>query len=237
MADCLQCRIQVHSPILYWTPESLSCYHWMWKDISTSPNLEVSALYPTHTASKRGHTVTFQIQRIFQRSCSSQYSGSQFYHNSEWGISSCYLVSQVKIWCKQKSVSFDRTEKKYKIGNLKKKSKVQKKENNNQRNPILLTATPQFHSQVWAKKWLVMPDPIHLTLGLPPLPNLLLSTSAQSTQWVTEPLIQLKSIWFSSGVSFQLRSPAWSNSPWGHAIAVTHPQKSAVRKWEAPHLL
>lgn len=152
MADCLQCRIQVHSPILYWTPESLSCYHWMWRDISTSPNLEVSALYSTHTASKRGHTVTFQIQRIFQRSCSSQYSGSQFYHNSEWGISSCYLVSQVKIWCKQKSVSFDRTEKKYKIGNLKKKSKVQKKENNNQRNLILLTVTPQFSQSGMSQK-------------------------------------------------------------------------------------
>lgn len=122
----------------------------------------------------------------------------------------------------------------------KKKSKVQKKENSNQRKHlyvIILTVTPQAHSQVWAEKWLVMPDPLHLTLGLPPLSNLPPSTSSQSTQWVTEPLIQLKSIWFSSGVSFQLGSLGWSNSPWGHAIAITHPQKSAVRKWEAPHLL
>lgn len=101
---------------------------------------------------------------------------------------------------------------------------------------ILLTLILQFHSQVWAGKRLVMLDPLYLILGLPPISDLLLSISSKSMQWVTESLIQQKSIWFSPRVSFQVRPPGWSNSPCGHAIARTHPWKSVVRKREAPHL-
>jgi len=61
MANFGGCRIQVHSPKYYCRPESPSCYHWMWRDISASPDSEVSALYTTHMASTIGRTVIFQI--------------------------------------------------------------------------------------------------------------------------------------------------------------------------------
>lgn len=140
----------------------------------------------------------------------------------------CSQVSQVKERHRQNLCLLARQTGRQE--NIRKKQKYRRRKTTTKQNPnLLVPLTPSlwFHSQVWAEKksWSGLTPYISYWI-CPHFPTSFLP----ALKSCSESLIQQKSIWFSSRVSFQPRSLGWSNSLWGHAIAITYPEKSVVRK-------